>query len=344
MSNWTHIARACWGGVEVVSEAPLAGDASHRSYVRLHLQGPDCPPSAIGMVLPEPTAEDAPELPFVNVQRFLAASGTPVPQIFAARDRDLGLLLLEDLGDRSLAATLLDPGTTAGEASRLLRETASLVARWAGLDPRQGRDCVAYGRRHDEALIRRELDMVLSHGLAPSDQGPARSPNSDPEAREALSRLGTQLASQPQRLMHRDFHAWNLHVDPQGKLRVIDFQDAMLGPATYDLASLCTDRNSREFMTPEREATLLEQFAEALAASDPTLYKDPGLLRRDYATSVAFRTLRVIGRFRFLAIEEANGNYLRYIPTMAQETRRALEVLGDQNLARILADRSEYFA
>ena len=114
----------------MVSEAPLAGDASHRSYVRLHLQGPDCPSSAIGMVLPEPTPRDAPELPFLNVQRFLAASGTPVPQIFAARDRDLGLLLLEDLGDRSLATTLLDPGTPAADSSRLLRETASQVALW----------------------------------------------------------------------------------------------------------------------------------------------------------------------------------------------------------------------
>ncbi len=346
MSNWNaafeELVGGCFPGATVSRQAPLAGDASTRRYVRLGLSGAGAPESAIAMVLPEPTPEGAPELPFLNVGRHLEARGVPVPVIYGARDRDLGVLLLEDLGDRSLASALLDPETGDEEAARLLRDVTSLLAAFAA--GKADAECVAYGRSHDETLIRRELDMILSHGLAASDDGPSRSPRADPEAAAALTRLGDALAAQPRRLMHRDFHAWNLHVDPAGRLRVIDFQDAMLGPPVYDLASLCTDRDSDRFISVEREHQLLDGYARALARAGVDLYTDPTVLFRDYHTSVVFRTLRVIGRFRFLAIEDGNRRYLDYIPRMARQTRRALTALEDVELAAVLASRSSYFA
>lgn len=340
MSNWDSMVAECFPGASVSSEAPLAGDASTRSYVRLHLEGVEAPQTAIGMVLPEHSPAEGPELPFVNVQRYLQRAGVAVPRIYAARDRDLGRLLLEDMGDRALATALLDPSTTPSEADRLLNGVSDLLQALATARPAE--PCVAFERAHDEALIRRELRMILSHGLATSDEGPALSANADPEARSALDRLGEAIAAQPRTLMHRDFHAWNLHVDPTGRLRVIDFQDAMLGPPTYDLASLCTDRDSDGFITEERERRLVGASARRLVEAG--VYDDDATVERDYYQCVVFRTLRVIGRFRFLAIEDANAGYLHYIPRMAKQTKRALHALGEGELAHVLATRSAYFA
>lgn len=342
MSNWEEIARRSWTGARVTSETPLAGDASTRRYVRLGLAGGGAPPTAVAMVLSEPTPPDAPELPFLNVGRHLASLGLAVPALYADDDRGSGVLLLEDVGDRALAEVLASPETPPGEVERRLAEVAGMLTVLATSAPTP--DCAAYRRSHDEELIRRELDMILTHGLAASDDGPARSATGDPEARAALGRLGDRLAAQPRRLMHRDFHAWNLHVDPGGRLRVFDFQDAMLGPTTYDLASFCTDRDSDHFIDDARERFLLDHFGAALARAGADLYADPAVLRRDYYTSVAFRTLRVIGRFRVLAIEEENRGYLHYIPGMAKQTLRALDALDDGELGPVLRARSEYFA
>lgn len=340
MSNWSgtlaELVEGSFPGAIVGRQEKLAGDASTRGYLRLHLSGGGAPPTAIAMVLPERTPPNAPELDFSNVQRCLAAANVGVPSILAARDRDLGLLLLEDVGDHPLAEALRG----ADSPQRLLDATAELLVGIAST-PGDG-DCVAFRRSHDETLIDRELAMVYAYGLAATDDGPART-STDPEARAALARLGQSLAAQPRRLMHRDFHAWNVHVDPVGALRVIDFQDAMLGPLAYDLASFCTDRDSDTFVSPERERHLLDAYAHALARTERDLYRDRSALERDYYTCIVFRTLRVIGRFRQLAIEEGNRRYLHYIPRMARQTLRALAALGNSSLADMLASRSPYF-
>ena len=329
-------------GATVTAQERLAGDASTRRYVRLRLDGPEAPATAIAMILAAPTPADAPELPFPNVARYLASRGVGVPTVYAVRDRDLGALLLEDVGDTPLADVLASAVITEAEAERHLAQVARLLADMAtsGGSP----DCVAFDRSHDEELIRRELDVVLTHGLAASDEGPPRGRRDDPEAEAALAELGATIAAQPRRLMHRDFHAWNLHVDARGHLRVIDFQDAMLGPPLYDLASFCTDRDSDRFVTPARERFLLDALHTALADAAVDLYTDRTMLERDYYTCVVFRTLRVIGRFRWLAIEDGVKRYLPYLPRMARQTRRALDALEASSLARVLAHRNPDFA
>ena len=123
-----------------------------------------------------------------------------------------------------------------------------------------------------------------------------------------------------------------------------DFQDAMQGPATYDLASFCVDRDSQRFVGPDREALLLEAYRDALERRNTDLYPDPRALARDFQRCVAFRALRVIGRFRELAAEEGKDRYLHYIPAMARRARTALEACGDDALVDVLAARSEDFA
>ena len=144
--------------------------------------------------------------------------------------------------------------------------------------------------------------------------------------------------------MHRDYHAWNLHLDSKHELRVIDFQDALLGPALYDLASLCTDRDSDRFVDPGLESELVELFARRLAANGGPDLGSAASLHAAYFDAVAYRTLRVIGRFRFLAIEKGKPGYLRYLAPMARQTRRALLAGGERALLDALAERSAAFA
>ncbi|HZR83462.1 MAG TPA: phosphotransferase [Candidatus Binatia bacterium] len=340
------VARA-WPGARVTSFAMLAGDASARRYARLGLDGGGAPATSVAMLLPaqaayaseELTAGGVPtELPFLSVGRFLSRHAIPVPDVFRAEVPER-VLLLEDIGDVPLAQAATD-----GPARGPMEAAVDVLARIAALARSPDPTCCAFRERYDRALIGKELEVVHTHGLAESDDGPARATGGDPELERGLARLGDAIASQPEVFMHRDYHAWNLHIDPAGRLRVIDFQDALLGPALYDLASLCTDRDSHRFVPPELERDLVERFARALVARGGPDLGAGAALERSYFQAVAYRTLRVIGRFRFLAIERRKKGYLRFLPDMARQTRRALGATGDRELLALLAARAAIFA
>lgn len=342
------LARRAWPGCRVGAVDALAGDASARRYLRLHLDGGGAPATAIVMVLPptEPGASEelAPagggggELPFIEIQRLLAARGIAVPAIPATALAD-GLLLLEDVGDVPLA----DVATGADGPARL-REAAALLARLSALARDPDPACRAFGQIYDRALVGRELEVVHTHGFARLPAGPARRPGDDPPLERALARLGDEIAALPLVLMHRDYHAWNLHLAPDGRLVVIDFQDALLGPALYDLASLCTDRDSDRFVDPALEAELVAIYADGLRADGGPDLGGGETLSRAWFAAVAYRTLRVIGRFGFLAIERDKPAYLRHLPRMARQTRRALLARGDGDLLELLERRNGAFA
>lgn len=345
-----HALAARWPAARAVAVEALAGDASLRRYARVRLHGGDAPGTCIAMLLPEGEAasrseepgDDGPasgELPFLDVQRLLANAGVPVPAVFW-NDVQKGILLLEDLGDQSLADAAL-AASSAGARRDLFSEAVEVLATIAALVAHPDGSSVAFRRRFDRALIANELEITSAYGLGPGDR--PRNPSADPELERALTLLGDDLAAQPAVLIHRDYHAWNLHLDRAGRIRVIDFQDAMVGPAWHDLASLCTDRDSDRFVTPELERELVQRYAGALARhGGPRL--EEARLAHDYFTAAAFRTLRVIGRFHYLAIERGRTAYLSFVPRMAHQARRALVGRGDTKLLALLAARSELFA
>ncbi len=340
----------CWPGATVDAAHPLPADASTRRYVRLELSGAAAPPSCIAMLLPSGEAgrvceeiagaATVAELPFVNVQRFLRERGVPVPEIWFV-DENAGILLEEDLGAVPLADALLEAPET--RPTRLC-EAADLLAGFASLAATPEPACFAFHDRYDSSLITRELAVTSAYGLAPSFSGPPRVAGADPELDRLLAGLGERIAAQPVVLMHRDYHAWNLHLDPAGRLRLLDFQDALLGPALYDLASLASDRDSDRFIGPAEETTLLDAWTAGLRRRGFDLAQPHHEIERQFHEAIAYRTLRVIGRFGFLAIERGKPGYLDFVPRMARRCRRALEQADHRALAAALAARSPAFA
>src|SRR5207253_10786640 len=148
------------------------------------------------------------------------------------------------------------------------------------------------------------------------------------EARHALRsemrKSDAVMAVQPRVFPHRDYHSRNLMVQ-DGSLRVLDFQDALMGPSTYDLASLLRDSylSLAEELIDELVIRYLEGRAKASAPLDRVTF-----LRLFDLTSIQ-RNLKAAGRFVYIALEKHNDRYLQYIPRTLGYVRRNLEHYRD---------------
>src|SRR6059058_2210032 len=316
--------RAAFGaGARIVAAEPLAGDASTRRYVRLRLPGADRLPlgsEEIGGVA------GGDELPFVNVGRYLGGCGLPVPAVYHETPT---FLLLEDVGDTTLwAAARAD----AARVSELFGAAVDLlVALQAAGAQRPAPACYAFRQRFDGRLARWELEHFVEHGI--ETRHGCRLPVAERAALlEALAPLAEPFERGTPVLAHRDFHAWNLHVQ-DGRLRILDFQDALLAPDAYDLASLLTDRTTAELVPPALEASLTERFVEGRAAAGVPVA--PGFAER-YRRCALQRALKVIGRFYFLERVKGKPGYLAYLPAVYGVARRLLR--AEPALASVLPE------
>lgn len=196
----------------------LAGDASFRRYFRLHTDGltrviMDAPPNK------ETIAS------FIQVGHLLAKHGIHTPTIHAV-DKKQGFVLLEDLGDTLLLGVL--SSENADQLYALAMETILAIQRIPASVPAFD----ATFMQQELSLFREWfLDAYLNISLSTDDVTLLES---------TFEWLTTHLSTQPQVLIHRDYHSRNLIVKDEA-LGVIDFQDAMIGPYTYDLVSLLKD-------------------------------------------------------------------------------------------------------
>jgi aminoglycoside/choline kinase family phosphotransferase len=209
------------GGREF-SLAPASADASFRRYFRLTFAGGD---SLIAMDAP-PAQEDC--TPFVQVETLLRDAGLHAPEILAL-DLEQGFLLLEDLGSRSYLDALNDASVDAlyGDALQALLTMQRKVP-VTRLPP------------YDRALLEREMQLfdqwLLHRHLGIVLDAPARQ-----VLRTAVETLVENALAQPVVCVHRDYHSRNLMVVDGLNPGIIDFQDAVAGPVSYDLVSLLRD-------------------------------------------------------------------------------------------------------
>ena len=329
------VADAFGGATHIVRADPLHGDASSRRYVRLHLDA--APSTAVAMLLGEgrftPGSDElggggaSAELPFVNVGRWLAAHAFPVPALYADRTREDGLLLLEDVGDVTLwAAVESEPGRT----EPLFAAAVDLLARLQVAGARHAdAECMAFARRFDGALARAELEHFIDHGIE-TRHGATLAAAERADVLAELASLEGPFVHGPFVLSHRDFMAWNLHV--QGDtLRMIDFQDALLAPDAFDLAQLLTDRTTIRRVDGALAAVLVTRFRTAMAEAG--LPVADGFAAR-YHRCVLQHALKVIGRFHYLEQVRGRPGYLAYLPAVYAVARRAFDELPELAAAR----------
>jgi len=312
---------------------PLAGDASTRSYFRLRLGAT----SAVLMRLPEhrPASEGflagqvralTGEQAFLAVRDLLASCEVPTLEI-VAQDLPGRWLLLSDLGDDLLLDRLEAEPSSAGHWYRKALGNLDRMQRSAT----SGLRALA-APRYTEALLHWELEHFLQYGLGHSF------PEHTPQglALELLS-LAPRLAKLPTTFTHRDYHCRNLMVY-RDELHVIDFQDALLGPSTYDLASLLRD----SYLLLE-EALVDELVVEFHERTILPVIPSWSLARfvEDFHLTALQRNLKAWGRFRFFSLERGNDAYLRYIPTTIRQIKRFARFYNE--LDRVLTAHCEEY-
>lgn len=303
---------------------PLTGDASDRRYYRIHVQGGS---PRVLQVYAEPLRFAS--LPFVNVASLLMKMPVPIPAILDHQD-DLGVLALEDLGDVTLQASL--GATSAAGRADLYRQAVSLVATLQ----RRGRDlaspdAIPYRIAFDVEKLMWEMDFFIKHFLQ-GYRGVRLTDDSRASLRRALGLVVEELAGEPRVLCHRDYHSRNLMVH-EGRLYMIDFQDARMGPDTYDLVSLL-----RDSYVELSEATVNELIAYFLALT--------GAVGREREFRARFdlmalqRNLKALGTFGYQTVARQNPVYIQYIPRTLQYVRDTLRV--DPRMGKLLELLSEH--
>jgi aminoglycoside/choline kinase family phosphotransferase len=287
---------------------PLTGDASDRRYFRIILQ------DAESIVLALHSGPiDFGTLAFANVAELLRAIPLPVPAILGHSDAN-GVVALEDLGDVTLQAHL--GAATPGEHAALYREALALIERLQ----RRGAELsspryVPYGAAFDVEKLMWELDFFVRHFIE-AYRGTTLSPSERSALAEEWASIATELAAEPRVLCHRDYHSRNLMLHA-GALHIIDFQDARMGPDTYDLASLLRD-SYVDFTDVELDE--LVAYFLALKKCD-----DPARFRQRFDTMALQRNLKALGTFGYQTVTRGNTVYIQYIPRTLRYARTNLD-------------------
>jgi hypothetical protein len=288
---------------------PLSGDASDRRYVRILL--PDAPSQVLAV---HPGTIDFNTFPFVNVCRLLSAMPVPVPRILAHSDR-LGIIALEDLGDITLQAHV--GVASPAEHAALYRQAVTFIHTIQHRGHELASDAyVPYGIRFDVDKLTWELQFFTKHFLEAY-----RGALLTESAREHLGReyaaIAGDLAREPAVLCHRDYHSRNLMLH-HGSLHIIDFQDARMGPDTYDLVSLL-----RDSYVDFGEQQVEELIAFFLARRGAAAEEDQDFRRR-FDLMALQRNLKALGTFGFQTTARGNTVYIQYIPRTLSYVRANL--------------------
>jgi len=299
--------------------APASADASFRRYFRATFEDV----TLIAMDAPPPQEDCA---PFLHVAQLLSAAGVHVPEILA-QDQVQGFLLLSDLGSLTYLQALDDLDS----ADHLYRDaiTALLKMQMAsrpGVLP-----------EYDEALLLRELHLfpewyVTTHLKATL--------NANQKA--GLDRVFAQIVqrslAQPTVFVHRDYHSRNLMVATPNP-GVLDFQDAVHGPITYDLVSLFKDAYIR--WEEERVLDWLIRYWEQARSLGLPVARDFAVFHQDFEWMGVQRHIKVLGIFARLYHRDGKESYLRDIPLVLEYLRKACNRYRELNPLLLLLDELE---
>jgi aminoglycoside/choline kinase family phosphotransferase len=281
----------------------LAGDASSRLYRRV--ENPDGGTAVLVQYAADTRRQMVRDL---EVLTWCRRRGLPVPRVLAS-DAERGRAVVEDFGSRD-AETALAATPTAERPAVMRRLIAPLerLARW--LPDRLPQ----WNPPLDEPRLRWELaGFELWFLRRRRDVRPSR------EVGRWLDRLAADVGSHPRRVCHRDYHLNNLLIRSDGSVGIIDVQDIVVGPDTYDVVSLLAERAAVELLPVPAASALLDDWARM---TDPV----PGWRDRAAATRLQ-RGLKVLGTFaRFVAAGRVR--YEAWLNSLESELVAPLEAAG----------------
>jgi hypothetical protein len=273
---------------------PASADASFRRYFRAWIDGG----TRIVMDAPPPQENVR---PFLAVAELLRKAGVRTPEVHAA-DPDRGFVLLGDFGSQSY----LD-GLDERSADRLYGDALATLLRL-----QTGVDAASSGLpAYDEALLWRELE-IFREWLLGRLLGLELSPSEAALLDAAWRRLMDSALEQPRVCVHRDYHSRNLMITSPDNPGVLDFQDAVVGPVTYDLVSLL--RDCYVAWPAERVANWLDGYRGQLREAGLIGAADEARFRRWFDLMGMQRHLKAIGIFSRLKLRDGKAGYLKDIP------------------------------
>jgi N-acetylmuramate 1-kinase len=303
--------------------APASVDASFRRYFRVTRDAD----TYIAMDAP-PEKENLE--PFLKVARILLGIGLNAPVVLA-QDRKRGFLLLSDLGKRQY----LDELEAEGAAQRLYADALGALSAMQLAD----RATMGGLPRYDRALLMREMQLMpewflerhLGLQISAAERGMLN---------RVFEALAHSALGQPATFVHRDYHSRNLLVTADNNPGILDFQDAVAGPVTYDLVSLLKDcyiawpaPRVRTWALEYREKLLAGGFA--LGASEPEFIRWFDLVGLQ-------RHIKVLGIFARLNYRDGKRQYLEDLPRVLRYTQDAAgEYAETAEFAEFIARRIE---
>jgi len=322
----------------IASLEKLFGEASYRVYYRATLQGGE---TLIVMQMPpgkqsaseEITNYEGPKLdpPFLNVARYLEKSGLPAPKVL---DTDLpsGLILLQDLGDKTLEKLL--PNCNESMRDFFYKQAIDLLLQLQKTgDQKPDPECMAFQRSFDLPLLLWEFEHFLEYGI--EDRFSKKLPQKE---RKWLMETGHLLVDGivkiPYGLTHRDFQSRNLMLY-QYQFYLIDFQDALMGPPQYDLVALL--RDSYVVLSDATVDALLDYYLEGRKhVGLPPL--DPETFKKQFQWITLQRKLKDAGRFQYIKKVKGNPNFLPHVPASLGYVKSAFAALPEyQGMREVLA-------
>lgn len=302
-------------GLDLATLAPASSDASFRRYFRLS----GGTKTLIVMDAPPPK-EDC--RPFVHVTQLLQQANVHVPDILE-HDLAQGFLLLSDLG-RHTYYQAIQTQPADHELQAIYRDALDALVKLQQA-PVTGLPVYDKQRLHDELTVFPEWYIARHCGVELSDA-------QKNTLAGIFERLVNDAAAQPRVLVHRDFHSPNLMLGAAGSNPgVIDYQDALLGPVSYDIASLVMDARTT-WEEPQQLDWAIRYWEKARAAALP-VPDDFADFHRQYEWMSLQRNLRILGVFARLAWRDDKTHYLDHIPRVLAYTR---QVAGRYNALRAL--------
>jgi N-acetylmuramate 1-kinase len=287
---------------------PLTGDASDRQYFRVLMRDGN---SIVLALHQEPIEFDS--MPFVAVARLMSEMQLPVPQILHHAN-DLGIIGLQDLGDVTLQAHL--GAAPPDHHAALYRQAVSFIARMQVRGAELAADGYPpYHIAFDVEKLTWELEFFVKHFLT-AYRGASPSASVCEALAQEWSSIAEELAAEPRVFCHRDYHSRNLMLH-HDSLVIIDFQDARMGPDTYDLVSLL-----RDSYVDLAEVAINELIAYYLALTGATADEDN--FRRRFDLMALQRNLKALGTFGYQTIARGNTVYIQYIPRTLRYVRDTL--------------------